>query len=363
MSKTIVSAATSDIYTDQRVLKTAYTLHNQGYNITVLGRLRHNSKPVTEPFCVKRFKLWFNTGFMFYACFNLRLFIYLLFSKYDIILSNDTDTLLSCYLASKIRQKKLVFDAHELFPEIPELYHRPIIKKFWTIAENLLFPQLSYCYTVSQSIADYYKNKYNVPMQVVRNIPALNVTNQKEEKILNFGNQKIILYQGAVNTGRGIEWILKAMPMIQNAVFVIIGDGDILKELKQLTYELKISEKVIFIGAIPGDELQKYTTSADLGVCLLENRGLSYYYSLPNRIFAFIHAEVPILATDFPEIRRIVGEKQTGVLINDNAPDVIARKINEIFAKPFPVEHFSALKKELCWENEEKIIIEIFKTL
>lgn len=363
MSKTIISAATSDLFTDQRVLKTAYTLYKQGYNITVAGRLRKSSGELNVPFKSIRFKLHFNKGFLFYATYNIRLFIFLLFSKVDIILSNDTDTLPACYLASKIRNKELVFDAHELFPEMAELQNRHLVKKFWAFIEEIIFPHLKHCYTVSSSIVDYYKKKYGINMQLVRNVPYLKQKIQQKTKLLNYGDKKIILYQGALNTGRGIEWILNAMPMIPNAVFVLIGDGDIKNELIQMTEALKITDRVDFLGKIPAQELSDYTTSADLGVCLLENKGLSYYYSLPNRIFAFIHAGVPVLATDFPEIRKIVEKYRTGVLISDYKPEFIANKINEIISKPFPTEHFEELKTNFCWENEEKIIINLFNKI
>jgi glycosyltransferase involved in cell wall biosynthesis len=363
MSKTIISAATSDLFTDQRVLKTAYTLYNQGYNITVTGRLLNNRGELNVPFKSKRFKLHFNKGFLFYAEYNIRLFIFLLFSKVDIILSNDTDTLPACYLASKIRNKELVFDAHELFPEMAELQNRHFVKKFWAFIEEIIFPHLKHSYTVSTSIADYYRKKYGINMQLVRNVPYLKNNETPKTKSLNFGDKKIILYQGALNTGRGIEWILNAMPLIPNAVFVLIGDGDIKKELIQLTADLQITDRVKFLGIIPADELQNYTTSADLGVCLLENKGLSYYYSLPNRIFAFMHAKVPVLATDFPEIRKIVEKYRTGIVISENKPEIIADKILEMLSTPFSTDHFTELAAKFCWEKEEKIIIELFKKI
>ncbi len=363
MSKKIISAATSDLFTDQRVLKTANTLFNQGYKITVIGRMLRNSQALNVPFRSKRFSLLFNKGFLFYACYNLRLFLYLLFTKVDIILSNDTDTLPACWLAAKIKNKNLVFDAHELFPEMAELHNRPFVKKFWQKIENLIFPKLKYCYTVSASIADYYQNKYGINMRLVRNVPHLKNNNRQNENKLKSRAEKIILYQGALNAGRGIEWILNALPKVKNAVFVLIGDGDIKAELQQMTKELQLNDRVKFLGKIQAEELYKYTISADLGVCLLENRGLSYYYSLPNRIFAFLHAGVPVLATDFPEIRNFVEKYQTGELIADYRPEVLAKKINDMLEISFPAAHFAEIAEQFCWENEEKIIIDIFNKI
>jgi glycosyltransferase involved in cell wall biosynthesis len=273
------------------------------------------------------------------------------------MLSNDTDTLPANFLASKIRRKKLVFDAHELFPEVPELAHRPKVKRIWKKIEDWIFPHLKYCYTVCQLIADYYNQKYNINMKVVRNVPYC--SEPANEKLLDYPEKKIILYQGAVNLGRGLEWVIDAMPLVENAVLVIIGDGDMMNELKERVKNLQLEEKVFFLGRISGSELHKYTPSADLGLCLLENRGLNYYYSLPNRIFDYLHAGVPVLATDFPEIAHIVKNNHTGILVNRYEPEYLASVLNEFFANGFDTGHFAEIAKKFCWEEEERIFQKI----
>ena len=355
--KRIIISVTSDISTDRRVLKVAHSCHNNGYQVLLIGRKLKNSLPLDLPFQYKRKSFIFNRSALFYAEYNIRLFFVLLFSKVDILLSNDTDTLPANYLASKIRRKKLVFDAHELFPEVPELAHRPKIKRFWQKIEDRIFPHLKHCYTVSQSIADYYNQKYHINMKVVRNAPYCLAP--VEKKLLDYPGKKIIMYQGAVNIGRGLEWAIDAMPFVENAVLVIIGDGDITNELKERVKKLQLEEKVFFLGRIPGAELHKYTFSADLGLCLLENRGLSYYFSLPNRIFDYLHAGVPVLATDFPEIVNIVKNNNTGIIVNHYDPEYLAEILNDFFAKGFDVSHFAEIAKGFCWEEEEKVLLGI----
>ena len=355
--KRILISVTNDLFSDQRVLKVAHSCHNNGYEVLLIGRKNKNSQPLNLPFKYKRLNVLFNRTFWFYAEFNLRIFFILLFSKADILLSNDTDTLLANYLASKIRRKKLVFDAHECFPEVPELANRLFVKRVWVKIENWIFPHLKHCYTVCQSISDYYYEKYRINMKVVRNVPY----NYKYEgeKLLDYAGKKIILYQGALNFGRGLEWVIEAMPQVENAVLVIIGDGGILNELKERVNNLNINDKVFFLGRISGSELYKYTPSADLGLCLLKNRGLNYYYSLPNRIFDYLHAGVPVLATDFPEIAKIVKNYHTGTLITRYNPEYLAGVLNAFFAEKFDTSHFAEIAEKFCWENEEKILLEI----
>ena len=355
--KRIIISVTNDISTDRRVLKVAHSCHNNGFEVLLVGRKLKNSLPLQLPFKYKRFRLLFNRSALFYATYNIRLFFFLLFAKMDILLSNDTDTLPANYLASKLRRKKLVFDAHELFPEVPELANRPIIKRFWEKIEDAIFPHLKHCYTVCQPIADLYNKKYGINMKVVRNVPY--ASQNTTEKLLDYSGKKVMLYQGALNIGRGLEWLIDAMPFVENAVLVIIGDGDIAQELKTRVNHLSLNDKVFFLGRIPGSELYQYTPSADLGVCLLENRGLNYYYSLPNRIFDFLHAGVPVLATDFPEIAHIVGANKTGILINHYEPEYLAKVLNDFFTQGFDTSYFSEIAKQFCWEEEEKVALEI----
>lgn len=358
MKKRIIISATSDLVTDQRVLKVSRSCFDAGYDVLLIGRRLKNSLPFETIFQHKRIRLLFNRSALFYIEFNVRLFFILLFSRADILLSNDTDTLPANFLMSRVKNKKLVFDAHELFPELPELANRPKIKKIWESIENNLFPHLKYCYTVCDSIANYYNNKYHISMKVIRNVPYL----RKEEAAISqqtINNKKIILYQGALNTGRGLEWVINAMPFVENGVLMIIGDGDIKSYLEEQVKRLNLQEKVIFSGKIAGNILHKYTKSAHLGLCLLENKGLSYYYSLPNRIFDYLHAGIPVLATRFPEIEKIVETYDTGVLINHYEPEYLAETINNQLKNKFDTSHFKPIASNFCWEKEEKILISI----
>ena len=357
IGKRIIISITNDITTDRRVLKIAHACHLNGFEVLLIGRKVKNSLPLNLPFKYKRLQFIFNRSALFYATYNIRLFFVLLFLKTDIFLANDTDTLLANYLVSKIRRKKLVFDAHELFPEVPELTHRPKVKRIWTKIEDRIFPHLKYCYTVCQPIADYYNKKYNINMKVVRNVPYY--SQPVKEKLLYYSGKKIILYQGALNVGRGLEWVIDAMPHVNNAVLVIIGDGNITNALKQQVNNLKLNNKVFFLGRIAGAELHKYTPSADLGLCLLENRGLNYYYALPNRIFDYLHAGVPVLATNFPEIATIVDNNKTGILINHYEPEYLAKVLNDFFTEKFDTNHFTEIAKKFCWEEEEKILLDV----
>ncbi len=357
MKQRIIISVSSDLATDQRVQKVAKSCYDNGYDVLLIGRKLPKSPAVTFPFPHKRFNLCFKKSFLFYAELNVVLFFYLLFSKCDMLLSNDTDTLVPNFFVSKIRSKKLIFDAHEIFPEVPELVNRQFVKKFWTRIESFIFPKLKNTYTVSESIAEYYRNKYGIKMSLIRNVPYLQ--NEKIGKIEK--GHKTILYQGALNKGRCLEYVIPAMKWVKNAKLVIAGDGDIREQLEILTDKLKLNEKVTFLGKMLPEDFKKLTPSADIGLCLLENMGLSYYFSLPNRIFDYLHAGVPVLASDFPEIKNIVERYKTGILTDNISPESIAEKLNEMIENPLDTTCFNEVASHFCWEIEEKKLLEIIK--
>lgn len=365
MKKKVIISVTNDLSNDNRVYKVASSLLNIGFDVTCVGRKLKESKELNFLYRTKRFKLLFNNGFMFYAEYNLRLLFFLLTNKFDIFLANDLDTLAPNYIAAKLKNKPVVYDSHEYFTEVPELTNRNFTKKFWTKIEQVFLPKIKYSYTVCSSIADVYNGLYNINMQVVRNIPLCNSLKQNKVDVVPIAKNNIILYQGAVNIGRGLEHIIKAMKYIKNSTLIIIGDGDIKNDLEELVVTENVSEKVIFTGRIAINELQNYTKQATIGISIEENIGLNYYYALPNKIFDYIKAEIPILASNLPEIKRIVSHYNVGEFIDNHSPKHIVEIINLMLNDKEKLKKYSEncshAAKELCWEKEYEKIEEIFK--
>jgi glycosyltransferase involved in cell wall biosynthesis len=367
-AKKIIISVTNDLVGDQRVHKVASSLIKNGYDVLLIGRLLIKSFPIERPYKTKRMRLLFRKSVLFYAEYNFRLFIFLLLHKADIFLSNDLDTLPANYYASKIKRKQLVYDSHEYFTEVPELVHRPKIKKIWERIERRILPKVKHSYTVCQSIADAYNESYSIDMKVVRNVPLCE--NKSEISELPFRKQfpgkKIIVYQGSVNIGRGLEDMIEAMKFIENTVFVIIGDGDIKADLERKVKEADLNKKVYFTGKIPLEKLKSYTASANIGISLEKNLGLNYYYALPNKLFDYIHAGIPVLASKLPEIERIIDTYAIGMFIDNHHPEHIAEKLNFMLNNS---EDYDLWKKncrkaseELCWENEEQILMSVLKS-
>lgn len=305
--------------------------------------------------------LFFTKGACFYAEYNFRLFLLLLFRKTDVLLANDLDALTANYLASKIKRIELVYDSHEYFTEVPELIGRPRVKRIWEWLEKKMLPNLTHCYTVCDSIAKVYNKKYGTSFQVVRNIPISKITTEVAEKE---NQQKIILYQGAVNIGRGLEQAIKAMHFIENTQLVIAGDGDIKEQLEELVRTEKLDNKVRFTGRLSIEELAKLTPTADLGLSIEEDLGLNYRFALPNKLFDYIRAGVPVLASNLPEMKAIVEKYKIGAISNSHDAKKLAESINDALNNSDKRKTWKAnlvrASKELTWENEEKVLKGVF---
>jgi glycosyltransferase involved in cell wall biosynthesis len=365
--KSVVSTVSNDINTDNRVHKIALTLLANGYNITIVGRKFRNSKDLSDrPYKTKRFKLLFNKGPLFYMNLNFRLFIYLLRSREDIILSNDLDTLPACWLAASLRKKKLVYDSHELFPELPELVNRRLVKKIWSFLEKRLINKINLGLTVSPSIAEYYIKTYHVSFEVIKNVGKFRFDHELED-IQKNADIKIIMYQGALNVGRGIELAIQSMAFIDHAILIIAGTGDIEQKLKRLAAELGLEKKVRFTGRLSFDELWQYTRNADLGISLEEDLGLNYRYALPNKLFDYIQSRLPVIVSDLPEMKKIVGTYKIGEVLTQRLPENLAKIINRMFTIDIPDGKYTTklalAARELCWEKEEEKLRILFKQL
>lgn len=364
-----IVSVTNDLYTDNRVNKVCLFLVDQGYDVTLVGRLRSDSKPLQErPYRTKRFKLSWEKGAMFYAAYNFRLFCYLLTHRANLLVSNDLDTLLANYAASKFKpMTRLVYDSHEYFTEVPELQGRPKVKKTWEAIENWIFPKLQTVYTVNESIADLYREKYKKEIRVVRNVsPRWHPLEHVSKKELAVPEDKfLIIMQGAgINIHRGAEEAVEAMKLVDNAVLLIVGDGDVIEELKKYVKDYDLQKKVLLFGKRPYQEMMAYTQLADVGLTLDKPNNLNYRFSLPNKVFDYIHAGTPIICTDLVEVSGIVCKHDIGLVLDVLTPQNLADKINHLIAHPEEVAKF----KENCnhaaqienWEEETKVLNEIY---
>jgi glycosyltransferase involved in cell wall biosynthesis len=368
-AKRILISVINDLVTDQRVDKMSRLLVGLGYDVCLVGRRKQDSLSLTpRPYQTHRLRLLFEKGPFFYAEYNLRLFFFLLSNHVDLLVSNDLDTLLPNFLIHKLKHIPLMYDSHEYFTGGPELQGRPFVLKTWKAIERWILPKLRKMITVNDSIADLYRQEYGIEVMVVRNLPE-----KKAEMPVAYrpglglpADKSLVLLQGAgINVERGAEEAVLAMQYLEGVVLLIIGDGDVLDVLKGMVKERGLDNKVIFIPKQPLDALMQYTVCADIGLTLDKDRSINYRFSLPNKLFDYIRAGVPVLASPLPEVKKVINHYQIGTFIDSHDPEHIAGRIRSILSdtERYAVwkENLNIAASELSWENECKILTDEYR--
>jgi glycosyltransferase involved in cell wall biosynthesis len=380
--KRIYFTVTNDLNYDQRMIRICRSLAANGYFVVLTGRLQAGSIPLKkEPFEQKRLGCVFSKGKLFYIEYNIRLFFYLLSRRMDGICAIDLDTILPCLLVSRLKKIVRIYDAHELFSEMKEVISRPAVKKAWTRLERMTVPRFPQGYTVSRSIADELRKRYGVEYELIRNVPVLRDAGSGEmalsgsEEIALPANKEIafpangeryILYQGAVNEARGLEFLIPAMRDI-DCLLLICGDGNLLKQCRALTAQVGLEDKIRFMGRIEPGPLAEITGHAYIGINLVEPVGLNQLYSLANKFFDYMHAGVPQVSMDFPEYRRINEERPIGLLIDDLSEKKIKAAINNLLENDVLYhmlqDNCKTARLLYNWQEEEKKLLRFYQKM
>lgn len=362
--KKIVLCISNDIVFDQRLRKVCTSLSQHGFDITLVGCRKKGSLPLKDlPYRQERMPLFFERGFLFFAEANIRMFFYLLFVKAHVFCANDLDMALPVYVASLLRRKKRVFDAHELFCEMHEIVRRPKIYKFWKALERFLQPHFPAGYTENESYANEYRKMYGVDYFVVMNSPVLLPEPQAMNRVID---KHVLIYQGVVDRGRGFEGLIPALQDLDVSL-IVCGEGNIFDEVQQKAEELGVRDKIDFKGYVQPEALKKITPTATIGMNLNANLGASFYYSLSNRFFDYMHACIPQVTMNYPENRRINGQYEIAILIDDLEPATIAQAVRRLMNDK---ELYARLRANCLrarevynWNRDEQKLIDFYRSL
>lgn len=338
------------------------SLANAGYIVLLIGRKMSDSVALEQKiFHQKRLLCFFNKSFLFYAEYNIRLFFFLLFVKMDALCAIDLDTILPCYFISVLRRKKRIYDAHELFTEMKEVITQPSVKKIWMHVEKFAVPKFKNGYTVSYSIAAEFKKRYSVNYAVIRNLPYKKSALQTKQS-----QEKILLYQGAINEARGLENLVIAMKQVDIILFMY-GEGNAFDKIKSLITENKLQNKILLKGKVLPQELDAITSNFYIGINLVEPKGLNQLYSLANKFFDYIQASVPQLTMNFPEYKKVNNEYEVAVLINTDAPNEIAKALNLLLNDAVLYKRLKSncllAQNIFTWQEEEKQLLNFYKNV
>jgi glycosyltransferase involved in cell wall biosynthesis len=361
----IIFTVTNDLVYDQRMQRCCRTLTEAGFEVTLLGRAKKNAPALSEqPFRQHRLRCWAEKGPQFYLEYNLRLFLFLLAAPFDAVGTVDLDTMPGGALAAWLRRKKRVFDAHEYFTEVPEVSQRHFVKAVWAAIGRWMVPLYHRTYTVGPGLAAIFTQLYGLPFAVVRNVP----TPLPYPPLPPLAGPPILLYQGALNEGRGIEAALEALTLLPPEVELwIAGEGDLSAKLRRLAGQLGVTDRAKFLGYVCPADLPALTRQAWLGLNLLENKGLSYYYSLANKFFDSVQAGVPMLTMNFPEYRALNQTFEVAILLDHLTPSAVADAVLRLLRDPAHYQHLQQqchlAREQWHWKEEQKVLLEVWNSV
>lgn len=371
-SKKIIVLVSNDLSTDMRVYKTCNSLHNAGFSILLAGRKRKNSRPIEDrKYPCKRFNMLFEKGVLFYFIMQVRFALLLFFHSFDAVYANDLDTLLPAAIIGKLKGKKVIFDSHEYFTEVPELAHSPIKKKIWKWVEKQCVPLCDVCITVNHSIAKLFNHEYNNKWLVLRNVPEkLNLNAAKSRKELGMPEDKFIfILQGSgINIQRGAEEMAEAIKNSDsNVMLYIIGGGDVIPYLKQYVNNHHLQHKIIMLDKMPYQQMIEFTANSNCGVSLDKDTNINYRYSLPNKLFDYLMAGIPVLAGKLVEVEKIITQNHCGWLLQNINEKELSHLIKQIINNPndYQLKKQNAEKagKTMSWNIEFEPVINQIKKI
>ena len=367
MPPRLVFTVTTDLNYDQRMQRICGSLARAGYEVLLVGREWPRSEPLlAQPYQQHRLRCWLQRGKLFYLEFNLRLLAYLLTQRAAAWCAIDLDTVLPVWARARLSKKPLVYDAHELFTEVPEVVNRPAVQWLWRRVEQFIVPRAHLAYTVGPALAHLFEQRYGRPFAVIRNISRLQEVGEGKAN-----SQGYILYQGALNAGRGLETLLEAMLQVRGNL-VICGEGDLSEALRAQAAALGLlaSGQVEFRGYVLPEALREVTRRAAVGVLLLENQGQSYYYSLANKFFDYLHACVPQVVVDFPEYRALNEVYDVAELVPAPlTPTAVAVALNRLLPGGDETRvrqlmtNCAHARQELNWQHEETRLLALYAAL
>ncbi|HET6566779.1 MAG TPA: glycosyltransferase family 4 protein [Rhodothermales bacterium] len=273
--------------------------------------------------------------------------------------------------AARAHEGRLVYDSRELYPYVGATAGKPWSRLFWRMIEHRYIRRTDAVFTVSQSIADWLKAHYGIREPVlVYNVPVqrhVSSTRVLREQFHIPEGRPIILYQGYLKRGRGCTLLLDAMADVPDAVLVFMGAGEMESELRERVRAQQLEERVFFLGMAPPDRLLSVTASADVGACLVEDLSLSLRYALPNKLFEYLAAGLPVIGSTLPEIRRVIDMHDVGCVVDPTHRSELVRTLRHMVSDDAARARWSANTERVfetySWEASARRFKAVYRSL
>ncbi|HET6262800.1 MAG TPA: glycosyltransferase family 4 protein [Chloroflexia bacterium] len=306
--------------------------------------------------------------------FTLRALDMAVAAKADVYHSHDLNNLELACTAAAANGARVVYDSHELFTEIGNRWIK-LRRRAWMQLERRLIKKVDLVVTVNEFIAAELSSRYGVPAPlVVMNCPdpppdfdPSTPYDLLRERLGLAPGRKIVLYQGWMSEGRGLENLVRCAPMLAgDAAVVFIGYGDYQQVLERMG-TAEAPGRVYFLPAVSHRDLLPYCASADVGLIPYQAVDLNNYYSSPNKLFDYIQAGLPIVASDFPFLRKVIATDELGVVADLSTPESYARAINQVLTLPDGGEQIRANMRRVAsrytWQSQARALVAAYEAL
>jgi glycosyltransferase involved in cell wall biosynthesis len=292
-------------------------------------------------------------------------------TKPDAVHAHDAAMLLPGMLAARRSGAKLVYDSHELATGVP--YRRGAWPAVVAGAERLGAPRTDAVIAVSDGIATRLNERYRLrrPPAVIRNLPDLPLPGAAPapdlRRELGIGDAPLVLHQGAVAAGRGCETLLRALRLLPEAHLVYLGaEGPYAERLRAVAGSCGVATRTHLLPPSPPEALLSHTAQADVGVSLLEDNCENHRLALPNKLFEYVAAGLPVVVSDLPEAGRLVREWGIGWCADAADPESVAAALRTALEQRDDEELRERLGRaasELSWEREKQRLLAVYEGL
>jgi glycosyltransferase involved in cell wall biosynthesis len=303
----------------------------------------------------------------FYIEFNIRLLIGISRQKADLIWAADFFSLPACFIAAKWMNARIYYDSREVYTGIYGISTRPLLKKLVYYLEKWLIQRTDRVFVTGLMDMEVIQTLYGIRhVHLLRNLPRRlkRISPFQFDFIRKSDVSLILCYQGTLVHGRGISTCLKIAERLPICGLVLLGWGEHIDEYKKKAESMKISDRVWFPGKIPQNQLIRYTAGADIGLALIDDVSLNNRLALPNKLFEYIMAGIPVLVSDCPQMVDIVNKFQVGAVIQNNDPEIAASVIKHWTDNPRLYQKLKnnciKASETLNWEVEFKTIERYF---
>jgi glycosyltransferase involved in cell wall biosynthesis len=360
---------------DSRVRREAAALARAGHEVTVLelaavapgarldGFARHSAQP---PGWLRR-RLPFHLYRLAFLAWFVRGLVRL---RPEVVHAHDAAMLLPGILGARLTGAQLVYDSHELATSVP--YRERAWALFVEGVERLVVPRCAAVITVSEGIAARLRERYRLPRTptVVRNVSALapGGAGGLRARLGIDEDTPLVLHQGAPAPARGCEVLVDAVARLHGVRLAFLGDPEPAygARLRETIAARGLQERVTLLGSVPLEALLAHTAEADVGVTLLQDTCENHRLALPNKLFEYIAAGVPVIAGALPETQRLVETHGVGWCVPPSDPAALAAALRVALRGPRDPrlgERLATAADELCWEVEQERLLGLYARL